>query len=331
MTNHLLLTNGYIHSVAEPYANAIHIDNTTIAWLGSDDAAQQMVAATVTDPVTNIDLNGALVTPAFIDGFSTTPLHHRDSRIMFSTVTPGIDGVFYRSLSDSEQPADGIFVPVHQLGELQKLVPTLKPPTQVLIESSHDDDLGFILEQLQQQPKSALMRSRHRIVLNHTVSERHITSMLEHHISVTVVPKIVEDQPVFHAPVASFIAAGIQVATGTGEWSGSIWRLLTALIEHDDADQRITTRAAFNTMSRDGIRVLPSKLAQEHMAAGHITAGAPADLNIWRAEQLGVQAPNEKSAHWSTDERAGSALLPILSSTDQEPKLEHLLRNGRIF
>ena len=62
-----------------------------------------------------------------------------------------------------------------------------------------------------------------------------------------------------------------------------------------------------------------------------MAVGSPGDLNIWRAEQLGVQAPDEKAAHWSTDKRAGTALLPILSSATDAPSLAGVIRGGQLL
>ncbi len=216
------------------------------------------------------------------------------------------------------------------MSQLADILAEIKPPTQLLVESENAQQLDDILSALERQPAASLMRSRHRILANHTITEPLINRLVSVHASVTVVPDIDAGTPKIHAPIASLIANGIHVATGTGQWSGSFWDLVTALIEHEDQAQRLSTRAAFNTVSRDGVRVWPSQIAQEHMAAGRIAVGAPADLNIWRADELGVQAPDIQAAHWSTDKRAGSALLPILSSSTQRPQLELRIRHGNI-
>ncbi|HEY4536003.1 MAG TPA: hypothetical protein VIG71_08545 [Enteractinococcus sp.] len=331
MTHSLLLVNGYIHSTSEPYANALHIDNSVIAWLGADDTAQQMVAATSHGPVTTHDLYGMLVTPAFVDGFSTVPLRSHDARASLSTTMPTESGVYYAPLAVSSEQADGIFVAVEELDQLNTVLEQLKPPTQLLIESRGPHDLDDIFTVMVQQPNAALMRCRHRILLNHEITDEQVESLVERHLSVTVVPEPSGDTPVFRAPIAKLITGGVHVAIGSGAWAGSMWELLTALIEHPDPTQRVSTRAAFNTVARDGIRVLPSRIAQARMGAGQIAVGSPADLNIWRAEQLGVQAPDEKAAHWSTDKRAGTALLPILSSAENAPVLGAIIRDGQLL
>lgn len=328
MTSSLLLTNAYIHSVADPYANAMHLENGVISWLGASEAAERMLAATTTTPVESHDFDGLLITPAFIDGFSTHALQTGDERFGLSSTTKIADAVYYGH--PDEDDTDGIYVPAENLDQLGALLGQIKPPTQLLIESTGPDTLTAILSQLSEQKNSSLMRSRHRIVLNHTVTDEHIALLVKTHSSVTVIPDVQTAQPQFHAPLASLIAQGVHVAAGTGEWTDSIWHLLTAMIEHSDQQQRISTRAAFNTVTRDGIRVLPSRIAQAQMGSGQIAAGSPADLNVWHAQQLGVQAPDVKAAHWSTDKRAGTALLPILESTETQPQLRRVIRNGRM-
>lgn len=329
MTTSLLLTNGYIHSVAEPYANALHADNGVVAWIGSDAAAEQMVAATASGPVTKHNIDSALVTPAFFDGLSSNPVTRTDTRVAISSTQPTQHGVYYAPLDANGIDGPALFVAGRQLGRLSEVLDAVKPPTQLLIESTDADQLETILVALGQQPNTALMRSRHRVLVNHDITADQIGRLVATHASVTVVPDIVDGTPKIHAPVATLIAQGVPVVTGTGGWSGSVWSILTALIEHDQPDQRVSTRAAFNTMTRDGMRVWPSRMAQTHMGAGQVGVGSPADLNVWRGGQLGVQAPDTKAAHWSTDKRAGTPLLPILSSTEPVPAAELRIRGGQ--
>lgn len=64
-----LLHNGTIHSVAEPYAEAMMVEDATVAWLGADDTAEHLRS----DRVVSQDLDRALVAPAFV-GAVTLPL-----------------------------------------------------------------------------------------------------------------------------------------------------------------------------------------------------------------------------------------------------------------
>jgi predicted amidohydrolase YtcJ len=59
----ILYRNGVIHSSADPHAQAILVDDGVVAWVGADDTAAGLAARA--DRV--IDLDGALVTPGFVD------------------------------------------------------------------------------------------------------------------------------------------------------------------------------------------------------------------------------------------------------------------------
>lgn len=62
-TRTTLLRNGTVYTHADPFATAMVVENDTVAWVGSEEAADAHA-----DSVTEvIDLNGALVTPAFVD------------------------------------------------------------------------------------------------------------------------------------------------------------------------------------------------------------------------------------------------------------------------
>jgi predicted amidohydrolase YtcJ len=58
-----LLRNGAIYSPADPFATAMLVDGESVAWIGSEGAAHGAVDGA--DVV--VDLDGALVTPAFVD------------------------------------------------------------------------------------------------------------------------------------------------------------------------------------------------------------------------------------------------------------------------
>lgn len=58
-----LYRGGVVHSPADPFAEALLVEDGTIAWLGADDTADGFVDRA--DEV--IDLDGALVTPGFVD------------------------------------------------------------------------------------------------------------------------------------------------------------------------------------------------------------------------------------------------------------------------
>jgi predicted amidohydrolase YtcJ len=58
-----LYRNGTVYSPADPFATAMLVDGDTIGWVGSDEAAAAHAGSA--DEV--VDLDGSLVTPAFVD------------------------------------------------------------------------------------------------------------------------------------------------------------------------------------------------------------------------------------------------------------------------
>jgi predicted amidohydrolase YtcJ len=82
------MRGGYVHTPADPHASAVCVENGAVVWTGDDDAAVHF--ADHADRV--IELNGRLVTPAFVDAHThlaqtgiaatgvdftgTTSLHH---------------------------------------------------------------------------------------------------------------------------------------------------------------------------------------------------------------------------------------------------------------
>ena len=59
----ILYRNGSVYSAADPFATAMLVDGDTVAWIGSEHAAESLADATMTV----VDLAGALITPGFVD------------------------------------------------------------------------------------------------------------------------------------------------------------------------------------------------------------------------------------------------------------------------
>ena len=171
----------------------------------------------------------------------------------------------------------------------------------------------------------AMRRLGHRLEHVELVDQPAIDALVRHGISVSV-------QPAFDAfwggpggmyetrlgaqragattPVRSLLAAGIPTGLGSDAPVTPIdpWGAVTAALFHHNRDQRVSARAAFRAHTRGAWRIGGATTP----GAGEIRIGSPADLAIWRCDELGVQAENSGRSSWSTDFRGGSPLLPIL-------------------
>lgn len=67
-----LLTNGTIHSTAEPYAESMLVEEGLIAWVGAEDTAERFAGGRG-EGLVQQDLDRALVAPAFV-GWVRSPL-----------------------------------------------------------------------------------------------------------------------------------------------------------------------------------------------------------------------------------------------------------------
>lgn len=94
----------------------------------------------------------------------------------------------------------------------------------------------------------------------------------------------------------------------------SPWAAIRAAMLHNNAQERLSARAAFAAHTRGGWRVVGE------LASGVIDVSAPAHLALWRAAEFGVQHPDERLAAWSTDPRSG---VPPLPSLDSDAELPH--------
>jgi predicted amidohydrolase YtcJ len=84
-----LYRNGSVYSPADPFATAMLVDGATVGWLGSEEAAD--AHASSADEV--VDLDGALVTPAFVDAHA----HVTETGLALT----GVDLTQVRSLAEA--------------------------------------------------------------------------------------------------------------------------------------------------------------------------------------------------------------------------------------
>src|SRR5690606_41292175 len=81
----VLLRRGEVHSPADPFATAMVVQRDQVAWVGSEGAADAF--ADGVDEV--IDLDRALITPAFTDThITTTPTLPAPPTLNYSATPP---------------------------------------------------------------------------------------------------------------------------------------------------------------------------------------------------------------------------------------------------
>ncbi|MBD0711445.1 MULTISPECIES: amidohydrolase [unclassified Streptomyces] len=110
-------------------------------------------------------------------------------------------------------------------------------------------------------------------------------------------------------PYAALLRAGVPLAFGSDSPVTPLdpWGTVRAAAFHRTPEHRISVRAAFTAHTRGGWRAVGRD------DAGTLVPGAPADYAVWRAEELVVQAPDDRVARWSTDPRSGTPGLPDLT------------------
>lgn len=126
-------------------------------------------------------------------------------------------------------------------------------------------------------------------------------------------------------PFASFYSAGVPICFGSDTPVTPLrpWSSVRACLEHHDAGQRISARAAFLGHTRAGWRAA----RYENPMAGQLVPGAPATFAVWEVDELMVQVADGRVQSWSTDPRARTPLLPALD-TGADPRCLQTVRNG---
>ncbi|MBT2396141.1 amidohydrolase [Streptomyces sp. ISL-100] len=116
-------------------------------------------------------------------------------------------------------------------------------------------------------------------------------------------------------PYAALLRAGVPLAFGSDSPVTPLdpWGTVRAAAFHRTPEHRISVRAAFTAHTRGGWRAVGRD------DAGTLVPGAPADYALWRADELVVQAPDDRVARWSTDPRSGTPGLPNLTPGAELP------------
>ncbi|MFC4396321.1 amidohydrolase [Arthrobacter sedimenti] len=126
-------------------------------------------------------------------------------------------------------------------------------------------------------------------------------------------------------PFAAFYSAGVPVCFGSDSPVTRLrpWASVRACVEHHNAAERISARAAFLGHTRAGWRAA----RHANPMAGQLVPGAPASFAVWEVEELMVQVADGRVQSWSTDPRARTPLLPALD-TGSDPVCLQTVKNG---
>lgn len=317
----MIIHNATIHSPIERFATALHIEGGVISWMGDDDTAH--VRARTHPDATVLDAGQALVTPTFLD--SAAPAG-TDARELHGQ---GVSAAHVHACSPAQ---------VQELREREVDAVGIYADDLPAEPSIHFLDSGASAAQLRRFLELPRSTEHHPGVSIASASD--VTAFTEAattgrigRVRVYVDGGCVIDPGVLagadvvvlltgeiRLPLADLAQAGIPFAL-RGE--ATPWHTITrALFEGPGP---ISARAAFTAHTRGAWRLTPGQIEPR----GVLGIGAAADLAFWRAEALAVQAPDVRLAHWSTDERAGTPLLPALGEGETAPHLTELFRSGR--
>jgi imidazolonepropionase-like amidohydrolase len=313
-----LLWHGSVYATADPFATAIVIDGTDVAWVGQDGAAEAAMASV--DEV--IDLDGRLVTPAFVDawhapaGASASPTGPGD--VASPDLDPASQGVVARCLAHEVREGAGGDVSDAARSwsaQIQRRLRATEPGRATCVRAAAggayvlDASLPAVAAMLHES-SGVLQPAGGRLVVAapdpQPLTEQDAGVLSGH--GVVVVHSA--DKALVDGFLPVLVAAGVGLALGSGSTQLSPWRLVQG-VSGGRADAHITTRAAFNAATRGGWRALGAR------QPGVLAAGAPATLAVWRTVgDLVVTTPDDRVAAWSTDPRAGVPGLPDLAGAE---------------
>ncbi|HRO92871.1 amidohydrolase family protein [Citricoccus sp.] len=364
-----LYVNGTIHSASDPYATAVLVDGGSVAWVGTDDTADQMRLRAGADWEV-VDLDEALVVPAFVDSLGPATGADPASSGVFLSVAIGTVGtagtagsvrgdgaatVTYRPVEADRVPrslqearvaagegdaggtavaglAAGVGPEGLDAGAAAHLAGVAtEAGVQVYFLPEDAEGLEAVIAAVAGAADAQGQAATGRARHRVAWNGPVAESTIEHLARLGVSVTVVPDATgAILAPVASLLARGVPVCLGTGAGPGDLWSAIRACLEHGDPDQRISARAGFTAATRAGLRALPAAVADRFGTAGRIAPSAPATFGIWATEALSVQAPDGRVAAWSTDTRAGTPLLPVLEEGTAAPRCVATVVDGAL-
>jgi len=129
-------------------------------------------------------------------------------------------------------------------------------------------------------------------------------------------------------PFGALAGVGVPLAFGSDSPVTPLdpWGTVRAAAYHRNPHHSISVRAAFAAHTRGGWRAVGRD------DEGLLAPGAPATFAVWAAEEVVVQAPDERVSRWSTDPRGAVPGLPDLTPDATLPTcLRTVVRGHTIF
>lgn len=360
----LLLHHGIVHSPTDPYATALIVEAGTVAWLGGDDTA----AAFLRDGMAEQDLDGAIVTPLFVDPLASsasgachrgiglvTVLRGWDGDRTLRTGVPGADHeatdtpgaavvVEYRphrqtDAQQADRPSAGVWIAADAMPSTeldQAVIAAVEAGEQVYLVPSDLADSSAV--QAAQTASLAALRAAEKACGIPAIGRTRprlavgapLTAQEEHFLAglSASVTALVDAGAGTTAPVGGLLAAAVPVCLSLAADSNP-WGAVRAALHHPDPQQGVSARSAFTAATRTGLRALSDTPAAHVDLPARLSVSAPATFGVWEADAVTVQAPDGRVAAWSTDTRAGTPLLPSLDAGEDLPRLRSVWVHGR--
>lgn len=351
-TGRVLLRGGTVYSQADPFATAMLVHGHEIAWVGSEGAALAM-----TDGVDDVvDLDGALVTPAFVDAQAEPPvwdaaavaaLRDGAARLGVGALqglcrTPLAGEGFAGFAGALSQPGPLLraYVPgggptalgdvwdagamgaADLLDMLRRAAAAAAPGALVATdEAALQRAMAALRTAAAELGPAVLGGAGIRLHGGAGCTQQDAAALAALGVPVVLVPD--PDAGLATVPVATMAAEGVALALGSGPGGGGPWETVRAAVHHPDPLQRISARAAFAAHTRGGWR------AAGAAAQGVLVPGAPAHYAVWEVDELLVQAPDDRIQAWSTDPRSGTPGLPDLREQAAPPRCLRTVVWGR--
>lgn len=360
-----MYVNASVYSPVDPFATAILVDGPTVAWLGSDGAAQAMAS----EQTTVVDVQGAVITPAFV-------AHQRITDSGQQIVSPAQGYGAVELLADNAQTlndaatraSESGLVPlpilVHPVTEASD-IPSVEAPRPCLgIEVDPAQDHAAQVEAItahlvacSEARYQAVVVCEDRVVDTDETGEgtpsstidaileaaQRATDMLGERAFRSRGHRLVGVGELSNEQSESLARHALSVSSRPGAApltalarsgvpvtlitdADNPWQAVKDALEAEEPSHRTSARAAFLALTRGVWRA--QRDAQP--LAGQLAPGAEVSLAMWDAESLMVQQAQGTGASWSTDPRARTPALPALDDP-RLPVCERTVVNGNVI